>query len=98
MMSGWEVTCYVTTHREHGRPCRKTLTCSHHGGVEMTERKLKWWAWAGFRDDVGSRALHKELPLTEPAEGWPTLDALDAGDPAIDLVTLPRALLGGDPE
>lgn len=84
---GWEATCYIAEHRS-GPACRKTLRFLPNGGRLATEKKLKQWCVFGF--SVATREEHRDLPLTEPAEGWPTLDELDVYPIRDEAVDQPR--------
>jgi hypothetical protein len=73
---GFECTCKIVAHRGSGR-CTRSLRFARHGGLEATVHKLKWWATAGYQDNVSNRVAHQELPH-QPSDGLPSLEIIDA--------------------
>lgn len=70
---GLEAMCY--RHPCASR-CTRTLRFARHGGRPNTEHKLKWWAAAGWGQDVQDSRAHMCLPKT-PAN-LPSLESLEA--------------------
>ena len=55
--------------------CRATRRFQPNGGVERTERMLKWWLLQG--SSLASHKAHLDLPFPDPAS-LPTFQELDA--------------------
>ena len=51
---GWQVTC---RHKGH-ISCRRSANFFKHGGIELTERKLKMWLLLGAAPEVDSKECH----------------------------------------
>lgn len=74
---GWEMTC--KHHAPEGkRRCTRSLRWDAHGGADLTERKLKWWACLGA--GLRSRAEHMAAPrMPEAGEAsLPSIADIDA--------------------
>ena len=81
VVTGMEATCYHEDHRDEDQRCSRSLKFAAHGGPEMVERKLKWWAVAGAQNSIKSKRGHQELPKSGPNNDLallPDLDSLEA--------------------
>ena len=58
---GWQVTC---RHKGH-ISCRRSANFFKHGGIELTERKLKMWLLLGAAPEVDSKDCHFDFELPD---------------------------------
>ena len=77
-VNGWEASCNCDSHM-HGKNnqsrCRATRRFQPNGGVERTERMLKWWFLQA--SSLASHKAHLDLPFPDPSS-LPTFQELDA--------------------
>lgn len=83
--SGYEATCYITSHNAFQK-CTRTRAWRSHGGQNDVLRKLKWWCLQGH--STFSREAHFAIPDPDIAQ-VPTSDELDDMPVESEQLTIP---------
>ena len=74
---GWEVACPHPGHKGSvGTTCRKTMRFNANGGIDQTERVLKWWCMNCIEFDT--RGQHRDGVSSNTFPGLANLPSLEA--------------------